>query len=232
MTEPYVNPAELPVKRRENIALGVLGALLFSAAGGLVHFGLLQLGYIAWISALVGMAAGYFGYGLFSGRKNTVHGAILAVVFTMLMIVGAEYFGLAKEIFDAFKETYDIAFRDALASVPDFLTEAEIRTSVLKDLGIAFVFSILEAVFFIRDAVRKSKAAAAAETEAAAKNPAEFRSPIYPKSRPPRAALFSLSKKVPSGLFAKLLSELQNQILQHDFAILPLRRVIERERTP
>ena len=33
---------------------------------------------------------------------------------------------------------------------------------------------ILEAVFFIRDAVRKSKAAAAAETEAAAKNPAEF----------------------------------------------------------
>ena len=160
--------------RRENIALGVLGALLFSAAGGLVHFGLLQLGYIAWISALVGMAAGYFGYGLFSGRKNTVHGAILAVVFTMLMIVAAEYFGLAKEIFDAFKETYDIAFRDALASVPDFLTEAEIRTSVLKDLGIAFVFSILEAVFFIRDAVRKSRAAAAAETEAAAKNPAEF----------------------------------------------------------
>ena len=122
MAEPYVNPAELPVKRRENIALGVLGALLFSAAGGLVHFGLLQLGYLAWISALVGMAAGYFGYGLFSGRKNTVHGAILAVVFTMLMIVAAEYFGLAKEIFDALKETYDIAFRDALASVPDFLT--------------------------------------------------------------------------------------------------------------
>ena len=150
MAEPYVNPAELPVKRRENIALGVLGALLFSAAGGLVHFGLLQLGYIAWISALVGMAAGYFGYGLFSGRKNTVHGAILAVVFTMLMIVAAEYFGLAKEIYDVFKDTYEVTFRDALASVPDFLTEAEIRTSVLKDLGIAFVFSILEAVFFIR----------------------------------------------------------------------------------
>jgi len=41
-----------------------------------------------------------------------------------------------------------------------------------------------------------------------------------------------LSEKVPSGLFSKLLSELQNQILQHDFAILPLRRVIEHERTP
>ena len=33
-------------------------------------------------------------------------------------------------------------------------------------------------------------------------------------------------KRLISGLFAKLLSKLQNQILQHDFAILPLRRVI------
>ena len=35
-----------------------------------------------------------------------------------------------------------------------------------------------------------------------------------------------LVKKVPLDFFDKLLSELQNQILQHDFAILPLRRVI------
>ena len=38
--------------------------------------------------------------------------------------------------------------------------------------------------------------------------------------------VFSLSKKSLRAFFAKLLSELQNQILQHDFAILPLRRVI------
>ena len=43
---------------------------------------------------------------------------------------------------------------------------------------------------------------------------------------------YQLVKKVPLGFFAKLRSELQNQILQHDFAILPLRRVIKRERTP
>jgi len=42
----------------------------------------------------------------------------------------------------------------------------------------------------------------------------------------------ALVKKVPSGFFAKLLPELQNQFLYHDFAILPLRRVMERERTP
>lgn len=145
MTEPYVNPAEIPVKRNENVALGVLGALLFSVAGGLAHFGLMQFGYIAAISALVGMAASYFGYGLFSGRKNTVHGAILAVVFTMLMIVAAEYFTLAKEVFDVFKEEYEITFRDALAATPAFLEDPDVRSGVLKDLGFALVFSIMEA---------------------------------------------------------------------------------------
>ncbi len=95
MTEPYVNPAEIGKAERKCRAWRTR-ALIFSVAGGLAHFGLMQLGYIAAISALVGMAAGYFGYGLFSGRKNTVHGAILAVVFTMLMIVAAEYFALAK----------------------------------------------------------------------------------------------------------------------------------------
>ena len=42
----------------------------------------------------------------------------------------------------------------------------------------------------------------------------------------------SACQKVPSGFFAKLLPELQNQFLYHDFAILPLRRVMERERKP
>jgi len=46
------------------------------------------------------------------------------------------------------------------------------------------------------------------------------------------SAIIQLVKKVSSDFSAKLLSELQNQILQYDFAILPLRRVIERERTP
>jgi len=35
-----------------------------------------------------------------------------------------------------------------------------------------------------------------------------------------------LAKKSLRAFFAKLLSELQNQFLYHDFAILPLRRVI------
>ena len=61
-------------------------------------------------------------------------------------------------------------------------------------------------------------------------------SAIFPASRTAAerygSAIIQLVKKVSSDFSAKLLSELQNQILQYDFAILPLRRVIERERTP
>ena len=41
-----------------------------------------------------------------------------------------------------------------------------------------------------------------------------------------RRRRINLSKKSLRAFFAKLLSELQNQILYHYFAILPLRRVI------
>ena len=49
---------------------------------------------------------------------------------------------------------------------------------------------------------------------------------IDKQQKPGAFSLGQLVKKVPLGFFAKLLSELQNQFLYHDFAILPLRRVI------
>jgi len=50
-------------------------------------------------------------------------------------------------------------------------------------------------------------------------------SPLRARIARQRRAI-SACQKVPLGFFAKLLSELQNQFLYHDFAILPLRRVI------
>ncbi len=73
-----------------------------------------------------------------------------------------------------FKEEYEITFRDALARHTGLSGGFDVRSGVLKDIGFALVFSIMEAFFFIRDASRKAKAAAAAAAEAAAKNPAEF----------------------------------------------------------
>ena len=51
--------------------------------------------------------------------------------------------------------------------------------------------------------------------------------PVLPAgSRTLQQALAQLVKKFLRAFFAKLLPELQNQILYHDFAILPLLRVI------
>ena len=70
----HYNPAELTNEKKENISLGIIGALLFSLAGGLVFFLLDQLGYIASISGFVAIWAAFFGYGLFSGNKNSIKG--------------------------------------------------------------------------------------------------------------------------------------------------------------
>ena len=61
-------PAELEPK--ENVALGIVGELLFSLAGALCYFLLSRVGYIATISALVGAYCACFGYGLFAHKKG------------------------------------------------------------------------------------------------------------------------------------------------------------------
>lgn len=176
--ELHPNPAELKPQKKENVALGILGAFLFSLAGGLVYFGIYQLGYISWISGLIAVAASYFGYGLFSGNKNSIKGVIFALVFSLLMLAAGEYFCLAKEIYDVFKAELEITFGDALAAVPDFLTDAEVRGAVLKDLLLSLLFCAVSTFFFIRNCITKAKAAKAAEAAAQApaepKNPAEF----------------------------------------------------------
>lgn len=69
--EPNISARSPEIEPKENILLGVLGAILFSLAGVIVYFLLDQLNFIASISAVVGAYAAVFGYGLFTKRKNS-----------------------------------------------------------------------------------------------------------------------------------------------------------------
>ena len=65
--------------------------LCASLAGVIVYFLLDQLNFIASISAVVGAYAAVFGYGLFTKRKNSKTGIIVASVVTVIMMVLAVY---------------------------------------------------------------------------------------------------------------------------------------------
>ena len=69
--EPNISARSPEIEPKENILLGVLGAILFSLAGVIVYALLDQLNFIASIRAVVGAYAAAFGDGLFTKRKKS-----------------------------------------------------------------------------------------------------------------------------------------------------------------
>lgn len=73
--------ALLEEKPKENVLLGIVGALLFSLAGTVTYFVLYQLGYLAALSGIVAVICAMYGYKLFAKgeSKKTV---VIAVIMS------------------------------------------------------------------------------------------------------------------------------------------------------
>jgi hypothetical protein len=144
----FYNQVNQPDVGNGNVLAGIVGAFLFSLLGGLLYFGIYQLGIIAGVSGLVIFVLANFGYGLFSGTKNqvTLGGLISAIVTTIVMIYVAQYFCISFEIFSVFKEEYGITLAEAIKATPDFLAESEIRDAFIGDLVFAYVFGFIASI--------------------------------------------------------------------------------------
>ena len=57
-------------KIRENVVAGIVGAFLFSLAGGILWFLLYLMGFVAGISGLVGAVCAVKGYSVFSKKES------------------------------------------------------------------------------------------------------------------------------------------------------------------
>lgn len=164
------NPAEL--EPRENVFLGVVGALLFSLAGAVVYFILNRVGYIASLSAMVGAYCACFGYALFSRKKGSKIGTVVAAVATILVMVLAVVFCLAFDLYEYIKEDYanvklTEVFGDTVRSLFNSSHPIEYgyyvysfeRSSFVKDLIGTLIFTALGIVGFISAQRTKRKAA-------------------------------------------------------------------------
>lgn len=189
-TEIRQNPAELKPQRRENVMLGILGAFLFSLVGAVAYFLLYQLDYIASISGIAAVFAANFGYGLFSGKKNSMKGTVISIIMAVVAILIAEYFSLAYEAYDAFKELgAPLSFGKCCASVSYFLRgyvvqnivagepiwfdagSKEVLTSALRNVGLTLLFCAVGTYYFVRGNLAKIKEEKAAQQQ---DHPAEF----------------------------------------------------------
>lgn len=174
--EPNISARSPEIEPKENILLGVLGAILFSLAGVIVYFLLDQLNFIASISAVVGAYAAVFGYGLFTKRKNSKTGIIVASVVTVIMMVLAVYLCTVYDLYSQVRAdggtiTLSTAAGDCLKTI--FGSKGRLTYGIyyyeldlgalLKDLLLSLVFTGLGIWSFVQAQIQKKKAEAAAQ---------------------------------------------------------------------
>lgn len=168
------NPAELTREKKENVFLGIIGALLFSLAGGIVFFLLNQAGIIASISGFVAVWAAFFGYGLFSGNKDSIKGIIIAAIASVLVMLIANYVCYAYSLHTVVKEDgLSLTFWEAFSKLPSLIAGEQIvipdgffehyyeldNSVFYKDLVISLLFCVLGAFGFVQSTIKKIKAA-------------------------------------------------------------------------
>ena len=152
---------------KENVIAGIVGAFLFSLAGGVLWFVIYMIGFIAGISGLVGAICAIKGYSIFA-KKESIKGIIISVVMALLVIVLAWYFCIAYDVFNAYKAwfeegeiDYTLTFFESVRAVSFYLGDPEIGPAYLKDLGIGLLFCVIGGGSYVVNAIKNAKAKAA-----------------------------------------------------------------------
>lgn len=158
--------------RKENVILGIVGAVLFSLAGGLMWMGLYYAGFFAGISGLAGVVASIYGYIIFGG-KISKKGIIIAVIAAFLSLVLGWYMCLTIDIHDAFNSWYEEGEVVRVPSVfecftlgPDFLADPDVAGAYFKDLALGLFLAIIGAGGFVVRSFKKTNVAKAPQNEA------------------------------------------------------------------
>ncbi|MGN0331317.1 MAG: hypothetical protein ACI4D5_08745 [Kineothrix sp.] len=139
-----------------NIAGGIVGALLGSLLGAAAWVLIYQLGFISSFGGLIMVICAFKGYEMLGGRLDKA-GVVTGCIISVLMLLAAEQFSLSLQIYNSYKEYYDITFFDAFQSVPSFLQESEIMSFVVKDIAIGYLLMAAGAWSTIRHAYKQDE---------------------------------------------------------------------------
>ena len=154
VTQPVVNPAEIPEKQ-ENMFTGIIGALLGAALGGASIVLLGQLGYVASISGLILAVCTLKGYELLGKSRGTV-GTILCVLLMLITPYIAYRISFAMQLVSIFAEQGEsVVFADVFASVHVIVEMAGATFDFIKELAMLYLFTALGAFGTLKGLARK-----------------------------------------------------------------------------
>lgn len=147
--------------RDENVLAGIVGAFLFSLAGGLLWFLLSLVGFYAAWSGLVGVVCAIQGYRIFGGRLSK-KGVIIAALVAILVLVLAWYLCFCKDLFEAHKVWFADNRIDFMPSYSDCVRagwqwmkeEPTIMKEYLTNLAIGLGLAIIGSIRYVVNAFK------------------------------------------------------------------------------
>lgn len=133
-----------------NSLLGVIGAILGAALGGVVWVMVMQIGYIVGIVGVLIVFLSVTGYQKFS-KSDAKAGRIISIIIALLMIVVANYAGYVLEYYQAIKELTggNGSLIDAIALSPEMMAQNRVWASFLGDLAIGLILSLVAGYRYI-----------------------------------------------------------------------------------
>jgi len=158
------------LERQERVVPGILGAVLFSLAGGVAWFLLWQAGIVAGLSGCIGVICAIKGYEIFS-KGSSIKGVVIASVAAIAVIVLAWYLCIGYDYYLTMEELAAenplyfeaIPLSDCLFNGFEFfdfcdkLDLPEIRTEYLGDLAFGLIFTVIAAIGYVVSAVKNAK---------------------------------------------------------------------------
>lgn len=151
------------VEQQENVIAGIVGAMIFALAGGILWFVLYQIGFFSALSGVVGTVCANIGYRLFA-RKESLKGVIISVVAAVAAILIAWYMCLSLDCYHAFQDwfangeiDYTITFAQAVRISYRFLKDPQLAASYFGDLAIGLVLCAVGAFSFVKNHIKRNK---------------------------------------------------------------------------
>ena len=120
---------------KENVFMGVLGAVLFAIPGGALTFALSIFGYIAAIS----------------GMKSSVASIVTSVIATLLMLLLAEFVVYSFVM----SKNYGLTIFESMSVMPELLRDAEFRKYFITDVLGVWLFAAIGMGGYIWSLVKK-----------------------------------------------------------------------------
>lgn len=139
-------------EKQENLALGILGALLGGILGGAAIVLIGQLGMISALSGVVLAFCTLKGYEVL-GKKLSKQGIIVCLVVMLIVPYFADRISWTLVIM----EELQLQFGDAFKYVHDVVEEFELQADYWKDLLFIYAFTALGAFGIVKQAFKQKK---------------------------------------------------------------------------